>query len=160
MRGVFGGLDEAFDLGKQRVHASGIARLRPRVRNVMGIWTRQELELVDSTDELLVSSYRRDGTLRPYVTIWTVRLGGDVYVRSAYGPENGWFRRAKASGRGRVRVGDVERDVRFEIPEDDDVHSALDDVYRAKYGRYDKRIVDTVVGPTLVEATLRAVPEG
>ncbi|MBE1875584.1 DUF2255 family protein [Myceligenerans pegani] len=125
----------------------------------MGIWTQKELERVDTTDELRVSSYRRDGTLRPYVTIWAARLDDDVYIRSAYGPENGWFRRAKASGRGRVRVGGVERDVRFEVPEDDDVHPALDDVYRTKYGRYDRRIVDTVVGPGLVEATLRAVPE-
>ena len=124
----------------------------------MSSWTEQELQQVDSTDELQVSSYRPDGTLRPYVTIWTARLGDDVYVRSAYGPDNGWFRRAKASGTGRVRVGDVERDVRFEVP-DDDVHAPLDDVYRAKYGRYDERIVGTVVGPALKAATLRAVPQ-
>lgn len=123
----------------------------------MSSWTEQELQRVDSTDELQISSYRPDGTLRPYVTIWTVRLGDDVYVRSAYGPDNGWFRRAKASGTGRVRVGGVERDVRFEVP-GDDVHAPLDDVYRAKYGRYSERIVSTVVGPALKTATLRAVP--
>jgi hypothetical protein len=120
-------------------------------------WTEQELEQVDGTDELHVSSYRPDGTLRPYVTIWTARLGDDVYVRSAYGPDNGWFRRAKASGTGRVRVGSVERDVRFEVPADD-VHAPLDDVYRAKYGKYDKQIVATVVGPAVVGTTLRLVP--
>jgi hypothetical protein len=27
-------------------------------------------------------------TLRPYVTMWVVRADGDVYVRSAYGPDN------------------------------------------------------------------------
>ena len=121
-------------------------------------WTEQELQQVDGTDELQVSSYRPDGTLRPFVTIWTARLGDDVYVRSAYGPDNGWFRRAKTSGTGRVRVGGVERDVRFEVP-DDDVHAPLDDAYRAKYGKYDRRIVDTVVGPALVGVTLRAVPQ-
>jgi hypothetical protein len=92
------------------------------------------------------------------VTIWTVRLGDDVYVRSAYGPDNGWFRRAKVSGTGRVRVGGVERDVRFVVP-GDEVHPPLDDVYRAKYGKYEKSIVDTVVGPAVVAATLRAVPQ-
>ncbi|WP_376770139.1 hypothetical protein [Promicromonospora sukumoe] len=35
----------------------------------------------------------------------------------------------------------------------------MDDAYRAKYGRYDKQIVATVVGPALVGATLRAVPQ-
>ncbi|MFD6443978.1 DUF2255 family protein [Promicromonospora sp. NPDC060204] len=121
-------------------------------------WTEQELKQVDDTDELRVSSYRPDGTLRPYVIIWTARVGDDVYVRSAYGPDNGWFRRAKASGTGRVRVGGVERDVRFEVP-DDDVHASLDDAYRAKYGKYEKRIVDTVVGPAVVATTLRVVPQ-
>ncbi|MEV0890296.1 DUF2255 family protein [Promicromonospora sp. NPDC050262] len=121
-------------------------------------WTEQELNTVDGTDELQVSSYRPDGTLRPFVIIWTARLGDDVYVRSAYGPDNGWFRRAKASGTGRVRVGGVERDVRFEVP-DDGVHAPLDDVYRAKYAKYEKRIVDTVVGPAVVGTTLRVVPQ-
>lgn len=121
-------------------------------------WTEQELKQVDGTDELRVSSYRPDGTLRPYVIIWTARLGDDVYVRSAYGPDNGWFRRAKASGSGRVRVGGVERDVRFEVP-DDGVHAPLDDAYRAKYARYEKRIVDTVVGSAVVGTTLRVVPQ-
>lgn len=121
-------------------------------------WTEQELNTVDGTDELRVSSYRPDGTLRPFVIIWTARLGDDVYVRSAYGPDNGWFRRAKASGTGRVRVGGVERDVRFEVP-DDDVHAPLDDVYRAKYAKYEKRVVDTVVGPAVVGTTLRVVPQ-
>lgn len=123
----------------------------------MSSWTEHELEQVDRADELQISSYRKDGTLRPYVTIWTVRLGDDVYVRSAYGPGNGWFRRAEAAGTGRVRVGGVERDVRFEVPADD-VHAPLDDVYRTKYGKYGKRMVDTVVGPAVVGATLRAVP--
>ncbi|MGW2092831.1 DUF2255 family protein [Promicromonospora sukumoe] len=121
-------------------------------------WTEQELKQVDGTDELQVSSYRPDGTLRPFVTIWTARLGDDVYVRSAYGPDNGWFRRAKASGTGRIRVGSVERDVLFEAP-DDDVHAPLDDVYRAKYAKYDKQIVATVVGPAVVGTTLRLVPQ-
>jgi len=120
-------------------------------------WTEHELAQFDGTDELRISSYREDGTLRPYVTIWTARLGGDVYVRSAYGPDNGWFRRAKASGTGRVKVGDVERDVRFQEPVED-VHPALDDVYRGKYARYDTNIVGTVVGPQVVGTTLRLVP--
>lgn len=121
-------------------------------------WTEHELAQVDGTEELQVSSYRPDGTLRPYVTIWTARLGGDVYVRSAYGPDNGWFRRAKAAGTGRVKVGDVERDVRFQEPVED-VHPALDDVYRRKYAKHDKSIVGTVVGPQVVGTTLRLVPQ-
>jgi hypothetical protein len=54
---------------------------------------------------LQLASLRCDGELRPYVTMWVVRAGGDLYVRSVYGPDNPWFRRAKASGAGRVRAG-------------------------------------------------------
>lgn len=124
----------------------------------MSAWTAAELAAVGGAEELEVASYRPDGTLRPAVTIWTVRVGDDVYIRSAYGPENGWFRRAKAAGTGRVRAGGVEKDVRFEEP-DADVHAAVDAAYHAKYDRHGPRIVGTVVGPALVGATLRVVPQ-
>ncbi len=60
----------------------------------MTAWTEDELERVGSATELQVSSYRPDGSLRPFVTIWAVRAGDDLFVRSAYGRDNGWFRRA------------------------------------------------------------------
>jgi hypothetical protein len=122
----------------------------------MGTWTAEELDGIGGAEELRISSTRPDGTLRPPVTIWAVRLGDDVYVRSAYGPENGWFRRAKASGSGRIRAGGVTKDVTFEVPTEA-VHSALDAAYHAKYDRYG-RLVATVVGPKVVETTLRVVP--
>ena len=70
----------------------------------MSGWTAEELAVVESTDELRVASYRPDGSLRPGVTIWVVRVSDDVYIRSAYGPSNGWFRRAQTSGSGRTNV--------------------------------------------------------
>lgn len=51
--------------------------------------------------------------LRPYVTMWVVRAGDDLYVRSAYGPDNPWYRRATTSGADRIRAGSIERDVSF-----------------------------------------------
>lgn len=123
----------------------------------MSGWTTADLARIDGADELDVTSYRPDGTLRPYVTIWTVRSGDDVYIRSAHGPENGWFRRAKASGTGRVRVAGIEKEVRFAEPVDA-VHHDLDAAYHAKYDRYGPRIVGSVVGPALSEATLRLDP--
>jgi hypothetical protein len=120
-------------------------------------WTDDELVLVDSTDELQISSRRRDGSLRRFITIWVVRHGHDLYVRSAYGPENGWFVRAVASGQGRVRAGGVERDVTFERP-DASVDAGVDDAYHAKYDRYGPGIVRTVVGPEAARTTLRLVP--
>lgn len=120
-------------------------------------WTPEELERIGAAEELHLASLRSDGTLRPYVTIWVVRAGDDLYVRSAYGPENGWFRRAKASGAGRIRAGAIERDVTF----DDSVPAAptdIDAAYHAKYDRHGPRIVGTVVGDRVAPLTIRLLP--
>src|SRR3712207_3648954 len=98
-------------------------------------WTNDELTRIGNAQELQLASRRKDGTLRPYVTMWVVRAGHDVYVRSAYGPNSGWFRRAKASGVGRIRAGGVERDVTFGTAAPD-VHADIDAAYHAKYDRY------------------------
>ena len=85
----------------------------------MSGWTADELAKIGEADELRISSRRPDGSLRPFVTIWGVRLGDDLYVRSAHGHDNPWFQRALASGEGRVRAGGVERDIAFEVPASD-----------------------------------------
>jgi hypothetical protein len=123
----------------------------------MNGWTADELERLGKAEEIEISSVRDDGTLRPFITIWAVRSGDDVYVRSAYGPENGWFRRAKASGLGRIKAGTVERDVAFEVP-GPDVADRLHAAYHAKYDRHGPKIVGTVVSTEAAGATLRLVP--
>jgi len=125
----------------------------------MAAWTADELDRIGRATELAVASRRADGTLSPYVTIWSVRSGDDIYIRSAYGPGNGWYRRAKARRAGRVRAGGVERDVQFAEPAAD-VHPAIDAAYHAKYDRYGPQIVGTVTGPSAAEVTLRLVPAG
>ncbi|HZA87571.1 MAG TPA: DUF2255 family protein, partial [Acidimicrobiales bacterium] len=67
-------------------------------------WSDDQLRRVGQATELDLASRRSDGSLRPYVTMWVVRAGDDLYVRSAYGPENPWYRRAMASGSGRIRA--------------------------------------------------------
>ncbi|MET4638907.1 DUF2255 family protein [Mycetocola sp. 2940] len=121
-------------------------------------WTSDELSRVGGAEELLIASRRKDGTLRPYVRIWVVRAGNDIYVRSAYGSDNPWFVRAKASGTGRVRAGGVEKDVVFT----DAAASAqrdIDAAYHAKYDRYGPRIVGSVVGASAMETTLKLEPQ-
>ena len=120
-------------------------------------WTADELAGIGKADELRIASRRPDGTLRPFVTIWFVRLGDDLYARSAHGYHNPWFQRAIASGKGRIRAGGVERDVAFEAP-GRDVDESLHAAYHAKYDRYGPSIVGTVVSPEAARATLRLVP--
>ena len=123
----------------------------------MTSWTLDETSILDSEDELELASRRPDGTLRPWARIWFVRHGDEVYVRSAYGPDNGWYRRALASKAGRVRVASQERDVTFEPP----VRAVEDEItaeYEAKYRRYAKGIVATVISADAVRSTLLVRP--
>ena len=123
----------------------------------MSTWTSDELGRIGAAEELQLASLRRDGTLRPYVTMWVVRAGDDLYVRSAYGPDNPWFRRAKVSGAGRIRAGGLELDVTFAEPAPG-VHAAIDAAYHYKYDRYGPGIVGSVVGPDAEAVTIRLVP--
>ena len=75
----------------------------------MNTWTAHELERIGGAGELRLASRRGDGSLRPYVTMWVVRAGDGLYIRSAYGPGNPWYRRAIASGTGRIRAGGIEK---------------------------------------------------
>jgi hypothetical protein len=115
-------------------------------------WTSAELAVLDGADEVEVSSYRDDGTLRTFVTTWAVSAGGAVYVRSAYGG-GGWFQRAGESGSGRLRFAGIERDVTFTQAAPDE-QLAIDEAYRAKYGRY-ANIAERMIGPSIYPLTLR-----
>jgi hypothetical protein len=126
--------------------------------NEMTAWPARELESIGGGEEIGLASRRPDGSLRPYVTMWVVRAGDGLYVRSAYGPDNPWYRRALASGAGRIRVGGTERDVTFThaAPEDQD---GIDAAYHEKYDRYGPRIVGSVTGPGSHAVTVRLVPQ-
>ncbi len=112
----------------------------------MSTWTSAGLDRFARTDELEITSPRGDGTLRRYRTIWMVRVGDDLDVRSAMGTANPWFRGALGAGRGHIRCGGVEHDVTI-ARADDALNGAIDAAYHAKYDRYGPRIVGTVVGP-------------
>lgn len=72
----------------------------------MSAWTEDELGRIGRATEIEISSRRPDGSLRPFVTIWAVPSGDAIYVRSAYGWNNGWFQRALKAGRGQSEAGD------------------------------------------------------
>lgn len=123
----------------------------------MTAWSADELERIGRAEEVGLASRRSDGSLRRYVTIWAIRVGDDLYVRSAYGWDNPWFQRALHSGGGRIRAGGVERDVGFEQP-GPDVTTELDAAYHAKYDRHGPAIVGTVVSAEAARSTLRLLP--
>ena len=121
------------------------------------IWPRDELERIGDAKELQLASRRPDGSLRPYVTMWVVRAGDGLYVRSAYGPGNPWYRRAASSGTGRIRAAGIERDVSF-AQASAEIQGDIDAAYHAKYDSYGPRIVGSVTGPGAHRVTIRLVP--
>jgi hypothetical protein len=124
----------------------------------MTTWTPDDLDRIGSAEELRLASRRPDGTLRPDVTMWVVRAGGDLYVRSAHGPDNPWYRRALASGAGRIQAGGIERDVWF-TRASAGVQDDIDAAYHAKYDRYGPQIVGSVTGPGSHSLAVRLVPQ-
>jgi hypothetical protein len=117
-------------------------------------WTPEQLALVDAARELDIAVRRSDGTLRPWTPIWVVHVAGDVYVRTWYRRDTGWFGLAVSTRRARVRVPGTEVDVRIEdvgagppgLRED------VDDAYRAKYG---DDSTGNMVGDEAAATTLR-----
>lgn len=77
-------------------------------------------------------------------------IDDDIYVRSAAGPDNPWFRRALASADGRIRAGGIEQDVACEVPAPQ-VAARITAAYHAKYDRYGSSIVGTVVSARAVD---------
>jgi hypothetical protein len=54
-------------------------------------WTNEELTRIGTATELELASRRGDGALGRPRTIWVVRVGDDLYVRSMNGRAGGWF---------------------------------------------------------------------
>jgi hypothetical protein len=121
-------------------------------------WTTGELDRVGDAEELQIASFRSDGTLRPFVIIWVVRVGDGIYIRSAFGPDSRWYRHARTSGAGRIRAGGVERDVTFDEPEPD-AHDAIDAAYHAKYDSYGPVLVGNVIDDQAHGLTIRLLPQ-
>ena len=121
-------------------------------------WTTEELDKIGAADELRIAALRADGSLRPYTTIWVVRIGDGLYVRSYRGRDSAWFQSVLRRPEGRIQAGGLTRDVTLAEPEDAD-QAAIDQAYRAKYSRYDRTFVDPMVAPAAQAATLQLLAQ-
>jgi hypothetical protein len=121
------------------------------------MWTADELGKIGAADELRIAPLRRDGSPRNPVTIWVVRHGDDLYVRSYKGSGGSWYRGARARSEGHIQAGGVDRDVTFVAETDPSINDEIDTAYRAKYGRY-SAYVEPMVAEAARATTLRLVP--
>ena len=122
-----------------------------------GSWESEELERIAAAEELQLESARSDGTLRRPVTIWVVRHGDDLYVRSVYGRRSNWFRGTQVRHEGHISAGGVDKDVVF-VDAGDDVNDKIDAAYRTKYHDQPVAFVDPTVTPEARAATIKLVP--
>lgn len=120
-------------------------------------WTSDELDRIGRAEELQIASLRRDGALRKPVTIWVVRDGDDLYVRSGYGNSAAWYRGTQLRREGRIKAGGIEKDVVF-ADADPTLNDRIDAAYRAKYRRHGARWVDPMVAPEARSTTIKLVP--
>ena len=123
----------------------------------MTAWTREELIKIGSAEELQIGSLRNDGSLRKPVIIWVVRVGDDLYVRSANGRTSAWFRGVQTRHEGHVRAGGVEKDVTFVEETDPGINDLIDTAYLTKYSRYPQYVAPMVTSEVKA-ATIKLVP--
>ncbi len=123
----------------------------------MTTWTNDELARIGAAEELEIAPLRRDGTLRNPVTIWVVRHGDDLYVRSVNGRTAAWFRGAQVRHEGHIQAGGIDKDVTF-VEADPDINDQIDAAYRTKYRRYAASIISHIVSSKARSATIKVVP--
>ncbi|MFL5962408.1 MAG: DUF2255 family protein [Gaiellaceae bacterium] len=122
----------------------------------MSAWTAEELDRIGGAEELELASVRRDGSLRRPVTMWVIRAGDHLYVRSVNGRRSSWFSGAQTQHQAHIRAGGIEKDV--DLVETDDINDDVDAAYREKYSRRYASIVPSIVAPEARAATLKLVP--
>jgi hypothetical protein len=123
----------------------------------LSTWAEDEINKIANAEELDISSFRIDGTLRKAVTIWVVRVGDDLYVRSVKGHAGRWFRGVQESHQGHVQAGGVDKDVIFEDVTDPSINDQIDAAYRAKYPQYPQDVAPMVTAEVR-STTLKLVP--
>ena len=124
----------------------------------MAPWSRAELDTIGGAEEIELAPRRSDGSLRDPVTIWVVRGGDSIYVRSAVKGRNAaWYRTAKETHEARLSAGSVAKDVGF-VDADPALNDEVDAAYRSKYRRYAGRILDSCLTPEARSTTLRIDP--
>jgi hypothetical protein len=125
----------------------------------MKTWTSTELDKIEKADELDLSSLRQDGAYRNPVTMWVVRVGERLYVRSVKGRGGPWFRGTQTRHEGRIRSGGVEKNVMFVDETDPKMNELIDEAYREKYHRYPKEYVNACMTVQARAASVKLKPK-
>lgn len=116
-------------------------------------------EFLRVTNTVRIVTSTRDG--RTISTpIWAVDVDGVGYVRSAYGPDSKWYRRARSNLGAGFETPAGARAVELEpIDGSDPLEGRVDDALRTKYAREPASVAEMLT-PLAHGTTLRVVPLG
>lgn len=119
-------------------------------------WSKEELGQITEADDLRISPFREDGVTYGTPTwIWSVAVGGALYVRGYNGRSSRWYQAALRQKAGRIIAAGLTREVAFE-PVDGAINALIDDAYRAKYRG--SPYLQPMIGARARSATVRISP--
>lgn len=119
-------------------------------------WSKEELCEITEADDLRISPFREDGATYGTPTwIWSVVVGGALYVRGYNGRNSRWYQAAVRQKAGRIVAAGLTREVAFE-PVDGAINDLIDDAYRAKYRG--SPYLQPMIGARARSATVRISP--
>src|ERR1700757_2474785 len=98
----------------------------------MSSWLEDELRKIAEADDLHIAPIRDGATYGTPTWIWSVAVGGDLYVRAYNGRNSRWYRAALRQKAGRITSAGMAKEAAFE-PVEGPVNDQIDDAYRAKY---------------------------
>ncbi|MEO7722404.1 MAG: DUF2255 family protein [Pseudolysinimonas sp.] len=123
-------------------------------------WNPETLAGLGDALEVDVTPFAADGSRRASRTIWSIRVGDELYVRSWKGRNAVWFQDALATMQGEIAVtgGGATQLVRFEaVDAAAPVQAQISASYLTKYAGLDETGAMNEQEP--LESTLRLLPE-
>jgi hypothetical protein len=122
----------------------------------MGTWAKEELRKIAKADDLHIAPFREDGVTYGTPTwIWSVAVGGALYVRGYNGTESRWYQAALRQKAGRIVAAGMTKEAIFE-PVSGSLNESIDNAYRAKYGG--SPYLKPMIGAGARGATVKIMP--
>ncbi|WP_433620453.1 DUF2255 family protein [Paenibacillus cellulositrophicus] len=122
----------------------------------MSTWPKEELNRIAESDDLHISPFREDGVTYGTPTwIWSVVVGGSLYVRAYYGQNSRWYQAAVQQKAGQITVAGMTKEVAFE-PVEGEIGDLIDNAYRTKYKG--SPYLNSMISMRARSATVKVVP--
>jgi hypothetical protein len=119
-------------------------------------WPKDELQRIAGTDDLHISPLREDHVTYGTPTwIWSVVVGGKLFVRAYNGQSSQWHKAAMRQKAGSITAAGMSREVVFQ-PANIEVQEVIDAAYRAKYSS--SPYLKPMIGSQAQSATVEISP--